>query len=115
MQDLIEELERVSVGSRALSDEVLKAHGWRRFIGDSGIPSKFWWQSPSGDKRLQPDPARSVDDAIALLLDGWDGEVGLRGGYARLWPVGESTPEVTSEAAAPALALSAAILRARSA
>lgn len=73
MTDLIQRLAD-GPGSRELSDEVLLACGWER---QKHGPMYFRWHSPNGrgfegtDIQYRPDPTRSVDDALALVPEGW--------------------------------------------
>ena len=71
MTDLLSRLQQASEGSRELSDEMLLACGWK--IGEGS-----WFIDPSGSKFLpddRPDPTRSLDDAVALVPEGWNRKV----------------------------------------
>lgn len=69
--DLISRLETAAEGSRELSDEVLLALGW----SDNDDEIEGYWIPPEGgrwgDRGERPDPTRSIDDALGLMLDGW--------------------------------------------
>lgn len=133
---LADELERATEGSRELSDRCLLATGWTH--EDSGDPRSSRWRDPGGvpydywdDPHARsrspipprPHPTCNAQDAITWMVPkGWVGnlEVGsriaLQGMRCALWN-GEFAPnvvEIMSEAATPALALSAASLRATS-
>jgi len=104
MTDLITRLGSAAEGSRELSDEVLRAMGWRN----------TWPMKSDGGK---PDPTRSVDDALALVPDGWHtGSAFERGSRGRwLWVLGrgggDHRDDTTGRGDTPALALCAALLR----
>lgn len=134
MQALIAKLEGAEAGSRELSDEFLLALGWTRTPGYFVEPENVrWWADNS-----HPSPTESVDDALALVPDGWTWSGSGRDdacGYCETTdyrkpymviagPMEETggdfyePPEAYREtheswAATPALALCAAILRAR--
>lgn len=66
MSDLIADLEAAEAGSRELSDRVLLACGWS-FSNEHwfGPGENMAWMAEDA-----PDPARSIDDAVALVPDG---------------------------------------------
>lgn len=122
MSDLIKQLEEAEEGSVKLDECVLLAIGWRREWQD--------WFPPGEENRLVsqgalPQPTRSIDAALALVPDAWQGIwVGEE------WTGPHKTPERTkgiaslrrglhsyvvaeAEAKTPALALCIAALRAR--
>ena len=133
MKSLIERLESAGEGSRELSDECLLARGFKRRKGYhiDGRPMDGWlWDFPDGTRCYPnelPDPSQNVQDAINWLVpEGWDYSVGTDwhkgsgGDYgeacmaerAEGHPGHYTSRELTSEAATPALALSAASLKA---
>ena len=72
--DLIARLEASPAGSRALSDEALLAVGFVRW-GDPAHPLTVKWRAPNGTEFAggnQPDPSRSIDDALKWMVpEGW--------------------------------------------
>lgn len=111
---LIQRLQEAGEGSRELSDEVLRACGWdivieghwlRRYV-PGGVYS---WPLDEA-----PDPSRSIDDVVALLPEGFDWDR-CRNGVATVHDLRPGMPYRGYEgwAATPALALCAAIIRAR--
>ncbi len=112
MGSLIARLE-AGPGSRELSDECLLAVGWGK------LPlTEYLWIDPSGKTHdARPDPSQNVQDAIDWMVpEGWSGGGRIIGGppypIELLRVVGEGRLE-WGHAATPALALSAASLRAR--
>lgn len=111
MTDLATRIEAAEAGSRELSDEVLLALGWR-------IQDKQWGHMYRADGtichcRERPNCTESVDDCLALVResglhysmhsyeDCYAAEVGVTGNFEYV------------EAATQALALSAALVRAK--
>ena len=74
--DLITRLESAPCGTRELSDEVLRALGWKL--------RPWFWEDPRGGRWGDacfpdvPDPARSVDDALGLASDDIDALAALQ-------------------------------------
>jgi hypothetical protein len=64
---LIAEMEAAEKGSRELSDRVLLA------LGYAFVPSKNVWRRPGDDMDYGGwlDPSESIDDALAMLPEGW--------------------------------------------
>ena len=124
---LIEKLEAATEGSRELSDECLLAVGFRRenfSIGDGSKANPFTvatgWRGPDGTLYTidRPDPSQNVQDAIDWMVpEGWAGGGRLVGAppfpmeLVRLNKPGY----VSSTGQNPALALSAASLKAHAA
>lgn len=114
--DLIAKLESASEGSRALSEEVAVALGWKRAALLAG------WKAPNdpfGRVQNAPGFTESIDAAISAIPDGW-----LRtSGNADLPAVGRFRCRLKNEnpdyeiltvyAATEPLAIVAAALRAR--
>lgn len=119
---LIEKLETAEAGSRELSDEVLLALGWM----EGPLNTTIWYRP---DYSVVPEsenlePTTNLQDAVDLVPEGWDWGAGY--GHENGDPEGEevifavvgkpdkglSTPG-EANAATPALALCAAILRAK--
>lgn len=110
LSDLIARLEAATEGSRELSDEVLVALWVTR---DDG------WVKPNGDVCEwgdEPNCTESLDDALGLVPEGWGWMVeGRHGkGQATVYLTGDEHWPLLA-AATPALALCAAILRAKEA
>ena len=74
---LIARLEKAKSGSRALSDECLLAVGWvhDRRKTSSGKYTDYGWIRPDGSKcytKDVPDPSQNAQDAIDWMLpEGW--------------------------------------------
>ena len=119
---LIAELEQEKEGSRALSDEVLRALGWITVV----VGGHEIWNSPDGKLRLaaqfdRPDPTQNLQDAADEAercsydweVGKWIQSAGKIVGDAQVWPSGDDDALPTGgKAWSPALALSAAILKA---
>lgn len=121
--DLASEIEAATEGSRELSDRVLEVLGWAVADDKNGRP--FWWhpKQPKGwigksfTNGQQPHPTCSETDAFALvpptmcvaLLTLPNGKV-----VAAMAPSASNEPPELgdNECATPALALSAALVRA---
>lgn len=134
MTDLIARLKAAEVGSRELSDEVLLALGWVKFYfsvihASSGSVTEHW-TAPNGSMMYaseRPSPTESVDDALALAPP--DKAYCISFQPPNHYEVMVEVPEysissdpndpkgrfVLGRAATPALALCAAILRAKEA
>lgn len=123
-EELIKALEEAKAGSRELSDEVLMAFGWRkthRAWNDArgrAMQPYPAWVTPDGVEQgyyfSANSPTESVDDALALVPEGYDEEI-KRARHRRGWFVALWRPERighVADAATPALALCAAVLRA---
>lgn len=130
MTSLIARLEAAEKGSRELSDECLLAVGWtktREKLSFGGTHTV--WRNPAGEVfypsnslkggQFLPDPSQDLRDAVDWMVpDGWGIQVKRTPdgrGFAKLF---DSTPYPNVrktdavEAANPALAASAASLRA---
>ena len=129
---LIEELEAATAGSRNMSDRILIAHGWTVADNSSSSVYAWVWRNPDGIGVLSsalPDPSRDLSDTIALVQKGnfaienfmiWPGEpvsltiLGTHNyGGERAHKAEDGRWK--GEAATPALAVSAASLKAISA
>ena len=70
MTDLIRDLEDATEGSRELSDRVLLACGWANIVTATG--DVLWRLPPSEEWKFPPpNPSQSLDDALALVPEGW--------------------------------------------
>lgn len=128
MTDLIARIESASEGSRKLSDECLLAAGFE--YGAPVGPSSYGmvgWKSPIGTKYNDldaPDPTRNLQDVLDWMVPGgaeydiraWTAVNGSEYATAIIY-VGVSPEEGVESimCATPALALTAAALRAREA
>ncbi len=115
---LVARLEAAPGGSRELSDECLLAVGWargkRQVATIHGID--YTWIRPDGSEQYYgtdaPDPSQNVQDAIDWMVpEGcrWDVQQDRTAAFASI------DGETTGRMATPALALSAAGLRAHAA
>ena len=69
---LIAELESAQEGSRALSDEVLLALGWKREQVSLSPPGLHSWKMPDGTwAEGLPDPTRDLQDIVDLVPERW--------------------------------------------
>lgn len=146
LSDLIARIEGEARGSRALDCLIAKQAGWFRYTREKGCTMKHGgWIAPEDFRgtdsqgapildglhgttihRDPPSFTRSLDAAVSLVPEGWQGNGGL------LWPGRDNgvwvnhakatlkhdlssggAPRVIAYAATPALALCAASLRAR--
>ncbi len=109
---LISRLVEAKEGSRALSDEVLEALGYKMFQDWNG----WGWIAPDGTKHspgLRFDPTRSLDDAVELVPEGWFWSVSDIGEAWIGTHLGPNQPiKYEGKGATPALALVMAILKA---
>lgn len=111
IEALIARVEAAEGPSRELDAEIARATGWTTYpVG--------WWLAP--DKTSHTEPPRyseSLDAAAALVPEGhnWSLDVLLRDGNEARTFYGAHPNEIDTEAtgATPALALTAAALRAR--
>ena len=138
LKPLIAELESAKEGSRELSDRVLLACGWRyekikRGIGFSGKPKlEDAWLDPTrvpwtgAVKSKRPSPTESLDDAVAVVPEGWEWGIGsgwshksaARPPIAQLVYLDMSTGKqttITENGNTPVLALCIAALKTRDA
>lgn len=114
--DLISRLESAAEGSRGWSDEVLLALGWWQ-------SSRGVWRGPDNIvAERRPDPTRSVDDALSLVPGrnehGLEWRIKMERKPCGTWwaMLREHAKDGwDAMAATPALALCAAILRAKEA
>lgn len=124
LTSLIARLESAGEGSRELSDAVLVALGWVRSPDrdEPGFVEDDWIDPEGGRWWPAPDPAVSLDDALALVDEGWQwllrglGWYGQRPAAKLEFIVSDATDgmrTIWGKAATPALALCAAILRAK--
>ena len=130
LEDLIARLECAKAGSRELSDEVLLACGWT-ITKDRGPQAMYISPANTGPVHqvYAPSPTEDLNAALALVPEGW-GWILSRYADIQLWlsgftavlekPTGDGEWEPLGfiampavMAATPALALCAAILRAR--
>ena len=128
---LAERLEKAGEGSRELSDECLLARGCEPIYTTRGVAGIYsGWRAPDEEiwiSDTRPNVTANVQDAIDHMVPkGWDCSVGTdwhKGGggdygdaciteRAEDHPGHYTSREFTSEAATPALALSAASLKA---
>ena len=109
MTDLIPKLEAAPEGSRELSDEVLLAFGWTH-------DGEYWLDANNTNRckfDAALDPTRSIDDIVALVPEGWFGEIRF-GKIAWAWlRLGEGDLIRAYDIATPALALCIACLEAQ--
>ena len=69
--ELVTELEQANEGDRELSDQVLRALGWKLKQLSLSPPGMHGWQAPDGKwPGDPPDPTRSLDDAVDLVPEG---------------------------------------------
>lgn len=85
---------------------------------DECAPGTYWISAFSGLSLRTADPfTASLDAAMTLVPEGWDWSAGTlgngKGGHSFMRPAGRHYPRVEVDAATPALALTAASLRAR--
>lgn len=120
---LIARLEKAKEGTRALSDEVLRASGWTTQPGWNDGTN---WISPDGSEHgdsadSRPDPTTSLDDAVALVPEGlywsigWHTSTGNLLAKSVLWPPGPwpgPNEGWRGEHKEPAMSFSIAILKA---
>ncbi len=118
---LLAELEQAKEGSRALSDKVLTALGWKTGIGTHADFTKFHAPDGSPPSRDRPDPSRNLQDIVDLVPEGlgWSLGPGLTKRHLAIvakpeWFFDSSKGMSMDpcEADSPALSLCIAILRA---
>jgi len=133
---MMTDLETATVGTRELDDEVLLACGWKYNAGTAALDNAHWI-APDGSLYFEkitnevgefpPCPTRSLDDDLMLVPEGWwlfglyENRSPITYARDRHKPLGTFTAQlqhtdggrlIEEKAATPALALSAAILKA---
>lgn len=123
---LADRVEALNGPNRDIGREVLLACGWTKSIVGHFFGPMYRWRSPDGkidfddDNFLLHDPTASIDSAMSLVPEGWEWQL-WHGGVVSLKPNvvfislregAERRFEFRSDAASPALALTAASLRA---
>ena len=112
LNELIAKLEAAKDGSWELGDEVLLACGWKTTANfDPANPHPYWIRPDGVNVGInQPDPTTSLDAALTLVPDSYQWSVTdwRVKAYAQIGATISS-----AEAAAPALALCIAALKAR--
>ncbi len=125
MIEFIEKLEKLEVGSREASDDILLKLGWTFLSPNTGQI----WTDPAGKRHIsdiRPDPSRSLEDIISLIPEviHWLIHDGNRmasdhpKGFSSLYFGDRSLTYITTEkdyvygrAATPALAMCSALMR----
>ncbi len=113
---LISRLVEAKEGTRELSDEVLKVFGWNTIEAGPRGPATTKWLRPdnTGFVENRPDPTRNLQDAVALVPEGWNITIEIASFQNAAWlnKAGESVKSDYGTNRAPALSLCIAILKA---
>lgn len=109
-------LEAAPEGSRELSDAVLEAAGWERIDGtDETRPLWITKNQGAWYEGDQPHPTRDLNAIVEMVRPGQFFSIAgpyKDGRYEAELAAGSSSKCISAEAATPALALSAALVRA---